>query len=506
MQPQGTATARDGLIIASGYGLKINVQRGHLVVHDGAGTRRQTRRFSRATSGLRRLVVLGHDGYISLDALHWLREVGCVFVQLDHYGRPIAQSSLRGSEISRLRRSQAYAAATSVGTELTRFLLTEKVEGQAALAKEISGQHDDDIASALDGIAEAGTIEALVAYEAAAASAYWRLWSGVEVPFPPATHTRLPAHWLTFGQRHSPLSRSPRLAANPANAILNYLYALLETETTIALQTIGLDPGLGVFHSDKPGRASMSLDVMEACRPVVDAYLRALLTDRALSVRDFVETPRGACRLRPACARQLAETTTVWGDHISPIAERVAQLLAHAVDEPLPTKLTHSEHVEAWAGQGTRGPRKASKPARIPQRCKDCGAQLPNQRHRCCENCREERWGKAGKVGRQTAASVLRQLRAEGLDPAHGGRAGQVRGKKNAAHQAAVREWNEREGEPPDPRYFADIAAGLRRVPIATLEGATGLSGHYCSLIRLGKRTPHPRHWSALRRVADDTR
>jgi len=62
MQQQGTATTRDGLVIASGYGLKIKVQRGHLVVHDGVGTRRQTRRFNRATSKLRRLVVLGHDG------------------------------------------------------------------------------------------------------------------------------------------------------------------------------------------------------------------------------------------------------------------------------------------------------------------------------------------------------------------------------------------------------------------------------------------------------------
>jgi len=42
---------------------------------------------------------------------------------------------------------------------------------------------------------------------------------------------RVPDHWLTFGSRVSPLSASPRLAVNPANAILNYLYAILESET-----------------------------------------------------------------------------------------------------------------------------------------------------------------------------------------------------------------------------------------------------------------------------------
>jgi hypothetical protein len=32
---------------------------------------------------------------------------------------------------------------------------------------------------------------------------------------------------------------------------------------------------------------------------------------------------------------------------------------------------------------------------------------------------------------------------------------------------------------------------------------ATGLSDHYCSLIRLGKRVPHARHWPALSRARD---
>jgi hypothetical protein len=42
----------------------------------------------------------------------------------------------------------------------------------------------------------------------------------------------------------------------------------------------------------------------------------------------------------------------------------------------------------------------------------------------------------------------------------------------------------------------------LRERSIADLVAASGLSAHYCSLIRLGKRTPHPRHWEALERYA----
>ena len=75
-----------------------------------------------------------------------------------------------------------------------------------------------------------------------------------------------------------------------------------------------------------------------------------------------------------------------------------------------------------------------------------------------------------------------------------------LRGSKNAAHQAAVKAWA---GERPEPDVFAkEILPGLRSLPIAALVAATGLSEHYCSLIRLGKRVPHPRHWNALRGIS----
>ena len=63
-----------------------------------------------------------------------------------------------------------------------------------------------------------------------------------------------------------------------------------------------------------------------------------------------------------------------------------------------------------------------------------------------------------------------------------------------------MRDWK---GERLDPEVFQDeILPGLRRVPIAELMAATGLSEHYCSLIRLGKEVPHARHWEALREVS----
>jgi hypothetical protein len=103
-------------------------------------------------------------------------------------------------------------------------------------------------------------------------------------------------------------------------------------------------------------------------------------------------------------------------------------------------------------------------------------------------------------AARERGFQVLAQLRAEQQDPAHGGRAAEIRGAKNAAHQAAVREW---QGERSDPAIFtSEILPGLRQRSIGELVAATGLSEHYCSLIRLGKRVPHARHWEVLRKVS----
>jgi hypothetical protein len=75
-----------------------------------------------------------------------------------------------------------------------------------------------------------------------------------------------------------------------------------------------------MFHVDRNARASLALDLMGAVRPYVDAYVLALVCQRTLSARDFAETRRGVCRILPALAKTLAETTTTWARQVAPVA------------------------------------------------------------------------------------------------------------------------------------------------------------------------------------------
>jgi hypothetical protein len=229
--------------------------------------------------------------------------------------------------------------------------------------------------------------------------------------------------------------------------------------------------------------------------------LAGLLTKRTLRASDFAETRRGACRILPPLARELAKTATVWASHAAPVVESAARILSTGAEKPirLPSPLTGANRRTAWDARRTTPPAATSAVVELPATCRDCGAPLPTRRHRYCRACREARFRDTSTDARATAAVVLAQLRQEGQDPAHGGRAARLRGAKNAVHQQAVRDWS---GEQPDPAVFtAEILPGLRGRPIGDLAAETGLSEHYCSLIRLGKRVPHPRHWDNLRSV-----
>lgn len=173
----------------------------------------------------------------------------------------------------------------------------------------------------------------------------------------------------------------------------------------------------------------------------------------------------------------------------------------HQYRRPL-TDASQPRHRRVSAGYSTICT--AVRAARLPpisSRCVDCGISLGDRRRRYCDRCREIRWNKNANRGRAVAGEVLARLRAGERDPAHGGQAAIVRGRQNAAHQKAVREWV---GPRSDPEEFRRaIFPGLRTLTIASLQQATGLSPHYCSLIRLGKRIPHVRHWQALASVSE---
>lgn len=92
--------------------------------------------------------------------------------------------------------------------------------------------------------------------------------------------------------------RSRRPPLDRINALLSFLYAMLGHDCRSALESVGFDPQIGFLHADRPGRASLALDLMEELRPVLADRLALTLVNRGqLKAHDFSVDEGGAVSL-----------------------------------------------------------------------------------------------------------------------------------------------------------------------------------------------------------------
>ena len=98
--------------------------------------------------------------------------------------------------------------------------------------------------------------------------------------------------------------RTRRPPTDPVNAMLSFAYSLLANECTSALESVGLDAYVGFLHSDRPGRPSLALDLMEELRPcIADRFVLSMINNRIVSEKDFEQEESGAVNLTDSARR-----------------------------------------------------------------------------------------------------------------------------------------------------------------------------------------------------------
>lgn len=100
--------------------------------------------------------------------------------------------------------------------------------------------------------------------------------------------------------------RSRRPPLDRLNALLSFVYVLLSNDCASALQGVGLDPYVGYLHTDRPGKPSLALDLMEELRPVfADRFVLSLINRGTISKRDFDEHEDGGVFLNESGRKTL---------------------------------------------------------------------------------------------------------------------------------------------------------------------------------------------------------
>ena len=93
--------------------------------------------------------------------------------------------------------------------------------------------------------------------------------------------------------------RNRRPPTDNVNAMLSFVYTLLTNNIASALETVGLDPYVGMMHTDRPGRASLALDMIEELRPVLaDRFVLSLINKKVVNVKDFIKKENGAVLMK----------------------------------------------------------------------------------------------------------------------------------------------------------------------------------------------------------------
>ena len=89
--------------------------------------------------------------------------------------------------------------------------------------------------------------------------------------------------------------RSRRPPLDNVNGLLSFLYTILAHDVSSALEGVGLDPAVGYFHKDRPGRPSLALDMMEEFRAyLADRLVLNLINLKQVKPEGFVRTESGA--------------------------------------------------------------------------------------------------------------------------------------------------------------------------------------------------------------------
>nr|QBM01174.1 CRISPR-associated endonuclease Cas1 [uncultured archaeon] len=204
------------------------------------------------------------------------RNIDIVFTT--YSGRPFARiypCTLGGTTLT--RREQAKAYYNEKGKIIVKRIIEAKLYNQLSLIKRLNKTRNDLFAKEISLLEEnteklkkyqisdlEKSKEVILGYEGYGASVYFSCLNKI----------------INISKR-DPESN------DIGNITLNYGYGILYSEVERACILSGLDPYLGFLHSDRYGKPSMVLDLLEQFRPIIDKSIINLFVQKQLSDIDL---------------------------------------------------------------------------------------------------------------------------------------------------------------------------------------------------------------------------
>lgn len=244
---------------------------------------------------IERIMTFGHAG-ASPALMGKCAKNGIELVFMSRNGHFIArvEGEVKGNVL--LRRQQYRIADNEKGSlDIARNIISAKLfnsrwvlermirDHGARIDTELFGKKSEFLNNSIKQVRNCGDMDSLRGIEGEAASVYFSLFNDMILQ---------QKDDFRFD------TRNKRPPLDNVNALLSFAYSMATGMCTSALESVGLDPYVGFMHTDRPGRRSLALDMVEEIRSVLcDRFVLTLINKRLVSSDDFVKREDGAVLL-----------------------------------------------------------------------------------------------------------------------------------------------------------------------------------------------------------------
>jgi len=298
-------------LLLCGFGISISVDRRKLIIYDKV--KKEGLEFYPHQINHDSIIIDGHTGSITFEAIRWLMKHDINLTILNWNGNLLGITLPNEPKAGKLKIAQ-YRAYLDSGMryKIASGIVRQKIVHTFNLLEELSLYYSEIDLKAAEQLfateehnylsvhsARAGpTINDLMMYEGRIAAYYWDALTRVFGKLYPEFHFK--------GRKNKSYSWNMN-ASDEVNALLNYGYAVLESEVRKNINAVGLDPTIGFLHELAGSKTPLIYDIQELFRWLIDLSVIELLEERRLKKSDFIVTENFHTRLRANTAKMLIE-------------------------------------------------------------------------------------------------------------------------------------------------------------------------------------------------------
>ena len=302
-------------LLITGFGTSINVDKRKLIITNKLkGTRIEFYPHKINHDGI---IIDGHTGNITFEAMRWLSKHNINLTLLNWNGQLLANVMPEQPKSGKLRIKQYQKYLDSEARfEIALKIVQTKVEHSLHLLEGLSKFYESvdftkirksiekedlfllDIMKNNEKQDVSKSIKQLMTYEGRIAGIYHDNLTRI--------FNQLNPEFNFTGRKNKSNSRNYN-ASDEINALLNYGYAILESEIRKAINSVGLDYSIGFLHEINQSRTPLVYDIQELLRWLIDISVIQLLEEKKIKKSNFIITENYHTRLGEKIAKLLIE-------------------------------------------------------------------------------------------------------------------------------------------------------------------------------------------------------